>query len=511
MTQPFTHIPVFYSPRMVADAQSHSPSAGKPAHVVQSWQQLGVPLSIRSFEPASREQLCLAHSPDYVDAVLEGRRKNGFGNRLPEVAQSLPYTTGAMIAAAREALDNVAVAVAPVSGFHHARFAHAAGYCTFNGLIVAARVLQAENRALKVGILDFDMHYGDGTDQIIAQLDLRDIVHYTAGNTYNREEQAEEFLHKIPAILASFVDCDVVLYQAGADPHIDDPYGGWLTDAQLMQRDWRVFQGLRRMGIPVAWNLAGGYQENLRSILDIHDATMRACARAHRLDTGKGTELPPFEEQDTSADLSSIKSKFHHVLAPIEAGGLLVEEADEELDEDGIEFLTKLPPLTPELMRTIIKLAKQPDIRSVSCAFRDFHLWYALFREQVRRSRASGLPYQDAFCLCAPDTGLEGFEIWHPDREVHEFIPPRIGGEIHISWEGVCGGDLYIVPGWRIVTPGDGPEPASLADLVHMKCNYALSHRDLGVVDCATRTIVADGWYLYTSNAPHEDCNPFRG
>jgi hypothetical protein len=32
-------------------------------------------------------------------------------------------------------------------------------------------------------------------------------------------------------------DCDVLLYQAGADPHINDPLGGWLTTAQLRERD----------------------------------------------------------------------------------------------------------------------------------------------------------------------------------------------------------------------------------------------------------------------------------
>jgi hypothetical protein len=57
-----------------------------------------------------------------------------------------------------------------------------------------------------------------------------------------------------------FADCDVLLYQAGADPHIDDPLGGWLTDAQLAQRDRLVFETCRELGLPVAWNLAGGYQ-----------------------------------------------------------------------------------------------------------------------------------------------------------------------------------------------------------------------------------------------------------
>lgn len=274
-------IPVFHDPRMVAYARSFSPSAGKPAEVMASWRDLGVALDVRSFDPASREQLALAHARDYVEGILEGRETNGFGNRLMSVANALPFTTGAMIAAAREAVANRRVAVAPVSGFHHARFAASSGFCTFNGLIVAARVLQTEGLARRVGILDFDQHYGDGTAQIIRFLGLTDIVHFTAGAEYGREEQAEGFLRHIPRRLHDFDGCDVLLYQAGADPHIDDPLGGWLTDDQLQRRDRLVFEGCRDLCLPVAWNLAGGYQSPLRKVLDIHDATMRECARVY--------------------------------------------------------------------------------------------------------------------------------------------------------------------------------------------------------------------------------------
>jgi acetoin utilization deacetylase AcuC-like enzyme len=92
---------------------------------------------------------------------------------------------------------------------------------------------------------------------------------------------AQEFLDRIPAIVASMADCDVVLYQAGADPHVDDPLGGWLTTEQLAERDRRVFLTARSIGLPIAWNLAGGYQNPLRKVLDIHDNTMRACVEVY--------------------------------------------------------------------------------------------------------------------------------------------------------------------------------------------------------------------------------------
>jgi acetoin utilization deacetylase AcuC-like enzyme len=266
---------------MVADAQSYSPSAGKPREVVESWKQLGIALEFPHFDPASREQLCLAHAPAFVDGILAGQISNGFGNRSMAVANALPWTSGAMLAAARAAIANGRAAVAPVSGFHHARHGTAGGFCTFNGLIVAARALQAEGVVRRVGILDFDQHYGDGTDQILRHLGLQDIAHYTAGADYGAPDQAEEFLAAIPSRVRQFADCHVLLYQAGADPHIDDPLGGWLTDAQLAQRDRLVFETCHELCLPVAWNLAGGYQTPLRKVLNIHDATLRACATCY--------------------------------------------------------------------------------------------------------------------------------------------------------------------------------------------------------------------------------------
>ena len=80
-----------------------------------------------------------------------------------------------------------------------------------------------------------------------------------------------------------------MLYQAGADPHINDPLGGWLTTEQLYRRDARVFDGLRKMCIPVAWNLAGGYQRDaagtIRPVLTIHDNTLHAFAESWDVET----------------------------------------------------------------------------------------------------------------------------------------------------------------------------------------------------------------------------------
>ena len=271
-------IPVFYSPKLVAINYSVSPSAGKPELAVKSWQALGIPLDIREPIPATVDELSLAHDRTFVEKVLACRTNNGFGNKLPSSADSLPYTCGAIVSAAREALRNGQVAVAPVSGFHHASYKQASGFCTFNGLVVAAQVLKKEGLVKKVGILDFDEHYGDGTASIISTLNLGDwLSQFSAGKDYREASQAKKFLQRIPELVARFSDCGLILYQAGADPHVADPLGGWLTTVQLAERDHLVFESAKALGIPIAWDLAGGYQYDFRAVLDIHDNTLRTC------------------------------------------------------------------------------------------------------------------------------------------------------------------------------------------------------------------------------------------
>jgi acetoin utilization deacetylase AcuC-like enzyme len=275
-------LPVYFTAAMVADSHSFSPSAMKPARAVESWKRLGMPLDIRPPAPATRAELHRAHDAAYVDGVLSLRRDNGFGNRNAEVAASLPFTSGAMREAARCAIANRRVAVAPVSGFHHAKYSEGGAFCSFNGLIVAALALIDAKLTKRVGILDCDHHYGDGTHDIIRRLDLSGYIQHDSVGAHEFDaEHAEPFLQTLGRRVGMFADCGVLLYQAGADPHIDDPLGGWLTTAQLLRRDRIVFESAAIIGLPVAWNLAGGYQEPFRRVLDIHDNTLRECWRVH--------------------------------------------------------------------------------------------------------------------------------------------------------------------------------------------------------------------------------------
>ncbi len=279
-------ISIYYTPKMVTSVRGLSPSAAKPTPVVDSWVDddgWKTDLAVRDFEPATFQQLCFAHSAKYVRDVLSTWEANGFGTFDPEVAATLPYTTGAMVAAARDAL-HAEVAVAPVSGFHHACYEHGSGFCTFNGLMVAAIDLLKDPQGVRrVGIFDCDEHYGNGTDDIIKVLNLsRVVVHDTVGK---EQEKAASFLAALPARVRAFkkAGCEILLYQAGADAHIKDPLGGFLDDDELALRDRIVFQVCRDEGLPIAWNLAGGYQLDLNQlpwpVINIHRRTMIECRR----------------------------------------------------------------------------------------------------------------------------------------------------------------------------------------------------------------------------------------
>ncbi|NMM12923.1 MAG: histone deacetylase [Rhodoferax sp.] len=268
-------IDVYYSPKQVSCPDSSSPSPRKPALVVANWIEQGLPIHIVEPLPTSRDQIALAHSHEYVDGILNCELMNGFRGRQRDVADSLPWTCGSLLSAARGALNNGLVTCSPTSGFHHAGYETGYGYCTFNGLMVTALALKLEGKVQRVGILDCDQHYGDGTAEIMAVLNI-DWIRLVSQEHWSPTD-AEPFIDQLPQVVRSFADCDLLIYQAGSDPHINDPLGGFLTTNELAVRDRIVFSVAKSIGIPVVWNLAGGYQEPLARVLEIHRNTMLAC------------------------------------------------------------------------------------------------------------------------------------------------------------------------------------------------------------------------------------------
>ena len=275
-------IKVFYNPLQSAQKnESFSPSATKPALVAEAFRKLrGVSID-GNFSPATPELLSQAHEPDYVKSILACKKTNGFWNRLPEVAASLPWTSGSMLAAALYAIKNETAACSLTSGFHHAGYNYGHGFCTFNGLMVTAVELLRRGYK-KIGILDLDAHLGDGTHDIISKLNLQSkVIHYTFGAEFSAFKTEQEWLDSLTQVIVDkFSQVDVLLYQAGADPHEEDPLGGYLSTKTMQERDAIVFSTCEGLRIPVAWNLAGGYQKPIEKVIELHVNTMKECLRA---------------------------------------------------------------------------------------------------------------------------------------------------------------------------------------------------------------------------------------
>lgn len=273
---------VFYDERQsVPGFLSFSPSAGKPAQVVESWRRLGIPFQVLSFTPLSPEELALAHDPEYVRGVLSCALNNGYEDCSPEMAEALPWVAGSMTAAALHALESGEASFSPTSGAHHACYGSGGGYCTFNFLAIAA-IKARQAGARRVGIIDLDYHYGNGTDDIRERLGLDYLMHYSSGGDDEAKGVApERWLKRLPEIVAGFAGADLLIYNAGVDAHRDDPLGGNLSSEQLARRDRIVFDVAREIGVPVCASLAGGYQVNrdgsLDPVLRLHDATFVAA------------------------------------------------------------------------------------------------------------------------------------------------------------------------------------------------------------------------------------------
>ena len=152
--------------------------------------------------------------------------------------------------------------------------------------------------------------------------------------------------------------------------------------------------------------------------------------------------------------------------------------------------------LPKEVIAKVLELIQRDDVHSVSCCYDDPELWKSLVAEQVRRSASTGQSPQRAFTLCGPDGGL-----WDTPVEA-------MGGQVHIPYEGVCGGDLFIRPTFRHFRIAEGTATGRLSTAAgSCGCYYVLSPEDFGELSFASRSVVGE-WVLYRSNKPYVRCDP---
>jgi acetoin utilization deacetylase AcuC-like enzyme len=252
--------------------------------------------NLREPAAATDSQLTLVHHPEYVCKVASGHlnereiRRMGFPWSL-ELVERSRRSVGATIAASRAALEGTPAANL-AGGTHHAYPDHGEGFCVFNDVAAAARLMQAEGRCRRVLIVDCDVHQGNGTAAIFTgdPSVFTFSIHAANNFPFHKEDGSldvalpdgtgdEAYLEALAAALTlSFKRADpgLVIYLAGADPYLGDSLGRLsLSKKGLGRRDQMVFETCRSQGMPLAITMSGGYARDITDTVDIHFQTLQ--------------------------------------------------------------------------------------------------------------------------------------------------------------------------------------------------------------------------------------------
>jgi acetoin utilization deacetylase AcuC-like enzyme len=263
---------------------------------------------------ASDGELALAHSPVYIADIANGtlsaagQREIGFPWSLA-MAERARRSVGATVAAVRSAmLTGVAANLA--GGTHHAYADKGSGFCVFNDVAVAARLMQAEwgrstssrfgqpegvrRLPLKVAVIDLDVHQGNGTASIFEADDSVFTLSLHGDKNFPFRKESSDLDVALPdgcqdgdygAALDHALDelgqrfePGLVIYLAGADPFEGDRLGRLkLSYDGLEARDRRVFDWCFSRRLPVAFVMAGGYGVKIEETVQVQLNTYRTA------------------------------------------------------------------------------------------------------------------------------------------------------------------------------------------------------------------------------------------
>lgn len=293
------HHPYYVSPA----APGSSFSFDKYGLVMIAMAETRLPHQLHQPEPMPRHWIEAVHDPAYVAEVAssqvppEKSRRIGFPV-TERVTRRAFLAPGGTWLAAKLALDH-GYAANSAGGSHHALADTGAGYCIFNDLAIAANRLIAEGDAARVMIVDLDVHQGDGTAVLMAgREDVFTLSIHAERNFPARKAQStfdlglpdatgdDAYLAVLAEHLPPAIDGfrpDLILYQAGVDPHRDDKLGRLaLSDDGLRARDRFVMRQARMRGIPLASALGGGYGDDRLEVARRHVRSILALDEAYR-------------------------------------------------------------------------------------------------------------------------------------------------------------------------------------------------------------------------------------
>ncbi len=305
---------VIYSPRYHIDIGTHVFPTRKYQRLYDRIRTSALDAEIVEPQPASWDELALVHTSEYLKKIQTGDFDIAELAELEvpwstEVVEGFRLMTGGTLAAARLAMTEMVpgtlfakegarhhFAFHIGGGFHHAFANHGEGFCLFNDVAVAIRVLLRSHAVQRAAVIDLDVHHGNGTAFIfeseprVFTFSMHQEHNYPAfkprgsldiglpdgtgdGVYLDRLARAlEQVLGDAPQI---------VFYLAGADPYEDDQLGGLaLSKTGLRERDRMVLRACAGQTLPVVVLLAGGYARTIEDTVDIHFATFEEALGA---------------------------------------------------------------------------------------------------------------------------------------------------------------------------------------------------------------------------------------
>jgi acetoin utilization deacetylase AcuC-like enzyme len=285
---------VVHSPRYHIDIGSHVFPTRKYHLLHDRIRASSVDANVVEPQPATWEQLAFVHSTEYLTRLQTGTFEWDELALLevpwsPEVVEGFRLMTGGTIEAANFAIETGRPGFHIGGGFHHAFANHGEGFCLFNDVAIAIRLLLADGAIERAAVIDLDVHHGNGT-AFIFESDPRVFtfsmhqehnypVHKPRGSLdvglpdgAGDDLYLDQLRMSLPQVMAFAPQ--IVFFLAGADPFEDDQLGGLaLTKSGLRHRDRIVLDACNAAGVPVVILLAGGYARRLEDTVDIHYAT----------------------------------------------------------------------------------------------------------------------------------------------------------------------------------------------------------------------------------------------
>ncbi len=250
-----------------------------------------------------KQWLELVHTPEYVQDYLQGTLDAKAQRRIglpwsPALVKRTCTAVGGTILSAKLALK-YGLACNTAGGTHHAFPSYGSGFCIFNDLAIASRVIQHLNLARKILIVDLDVHQGDGTafifqnDQSVFTFSMHCEVNFPGTKQVSDLDiplpvgmEDEDYLQTLANHLSDVliaVNPDLVLYDAGVDTHIGDRLGKLaLTDTGIFRREMQVLSTCIAARYPVACVIGGGYADDLNSLVYRHSLLHRAASQVYR-------------------------------------------------------------------------------------------------------------------------------------------------------------------------------------------------------------------------------------